>query len=959
MGRHAELARLRERFRHAADGRGSFVGLTGPPGIGKTTLAQQLVGEVRGDGGTAVMVAATSPGFEPPLGLWHRALVTADAGGLGLIGAEVEPDFGYGAVLELFSRPDPKLLVLEDLHAADEASLTLLHRTVSVAATTSTLLLGTWRSSAVHPSPRGRSLLHALETGAEVLPLPPLDLAAVREAVEGLLDLSDPRAERWLDEVLPTLAEHSGGNPLLLRALVDDLDLSEGRRPSSVEVAGRSQHGGLNRVAHRWLSAIEPGTREVLLVAALLGDGAERDLVADVCQRAIADDVTAARGLGVLTETPRELLRFTHPTFAERLLDDADDRRELHERIGEALLRRGDPDDVVLADRHFGAAGDRVQADRRFDVACQAADAASLRGAPGVTAAALDRAVATGRAVDAVPLLLRASEAYHQAAKRVLAWERAGEAARLAEGGTAVDGTRVQSRPYELARAALLAARGRELSADSPVAIDLLRRAEGALPERDPVRAEALAALAGLERTLPVPAPAPRFARIRLQEQDPGEEVEQLAWDWLVRQEVAEPLIAAALEIARESGDHQLVARLGLAWRRVHAAPEQAHARAEVSARSLDVLTSGVDRAEALIAVLLDRLELGDRQGVDRALAELGSLAEGTGDPTLRWQRAQLGSMLAFARGELDAAATDAEVASRHAVTAFGEVGWLVTPVQRVLVMLERAEELETLAPVLEEDLATLRYPALLAGVAYVAVAYTGSEEAVALLPEQVDGLLADPDRVEAWLLTASYLAEAVIVARRPDLAARLVPALEPFAGQVAVEPAGIVTLGSVARPLAGLHALLGDDEAAADRYAQAHRIDRALGFARLDLLGRIERLGLRLECGIPGDDEHVEVRRELQAAAEQALADGWALTAHRAQTHLREAGPPELTERQRGVLARLAEGWTYGRIGAELGFSHSTIRHEAMRIYTALDADGRDEAIRRARDLGLLPDPR
>ena len=61
------------------------------------------------------------------------------------------------------------------------------------------------------------------------------------------------------------------------------------------------------------------------------------------------------------------------------------------------------------------------------------------------------------------------------------------------------------------------------------------------------------------------------------------------------------------------------------------------------------------------------------------------------------------------------------------------------------------------------------------------------------------------------------------------------------------------------------------------------------------------------------------------------------------------------LTDRQRDVLSALAAGLTYKETGDRLGFSHSTIRHEAMRIYALLGARDRDDAVELARKRGLL----
>jgi DNA-binding NarL/FixJ family response regulator len=78
--------------------------------------------------------------------------------------------------------------------------------------------------------------------------------------------------------------------------------------------------------------------------------------------------------------------------------------------------------------------------------------------------------------------------------------------------------------------------------------------------------------------------------------------------------------------------------------------------------------------------------------------------------------------------------------------------------------------------------------------------------------------------------------------------------------------------------------------------------------------------------------------------------------TAGRARALLHRGTADQLTTRQRDVLAALADGHTYQSAAERLGFSHSTIRHEAIRVYAALGARDREEALRTARDLGLVP---
>ena len=62
------------------------------------------------------------------------------------------------------------------------------------------------------------------------------------------------------------------------------------------------------------------------------------------------------------------------------------------------------------------------------------------------------------------------------------------------------------------------------------------------------------------------------------------------------------------------------------------------------------------------------------------------------------------------------------------------------------------------------------------------------------------------------------------------------------------------------------------------------------------------------------------------------------------------------LTEREQLILERLATSHTHARIARDLRLSVSTVRNDVSTIFTKLDVTSRDEAIDKARAVGLLP---
>ncbi len=65
--------------------------------------------------------------------------------------------------------------------------------------------------------------------------------------------------------------------------------------------------------------------------------------------------------------------------------------------------------------------------------------------------------------------------------------------------------------------------------------------------------------------------------------------------------------------------------------------------------------------------------------------------------------------------------------------------------------------------------------------------------------------------------------------------------------------------------------------------------------------------------------------------------------------------GKPDLTERQRVILAGIVMKKTNNTIASEMGYSVSTIRHETMRIFEILGVANRAEAASYATMLGLI----
>ncbi|MDN5934172.1 MAG: ATP-binding protein, partial [Pseudonocardia sp.] len=199
FGRARELAVLRSALELARGGTGGLVLIAGPPGIGKTRLVEELVSDVghgeAGDGAVGWGAALDDDGM-PMLWPWTRAVAAwADVraalatdvtpGTAGPADAAAATFAADTAVLDaLVARAHaapPLLLVLEDLHWADAATVRLLDRLVARVRRAPVLAVATHRP--VQTGPFGHALPRLLAGSAPVPvtlgPLRPDDAAAL------------------------------------------------------------------------------------------------------------------------------------------------------------------------------------------------------------------------------------------------------------------------------------------------------------------------------------------------------------------------------------------------------------------------------------------------------------------------------------------------------------------------------------------------------------------------------------------------------------------------------------------------------------------------------------------------------------------------------------------------------------------------------------------------------------
>jgi DNA-binding CsgD family transcriptional regulator/tetratricopeptide (TPR) repeat protein len=373
-GRVDELALLDGLLRELAQGSGNAVLIEGEPGIGKTALVRAALSaaalgfhapqgaRLGSPGGHQVFWGAGDElGQELPLLPFLDALQVRAASMnarrttiAGLLRGEVATDRGADVPALLAEQlialtidetaTRPVVLVIDDLHWADPASVKLWGRLARTAHQVPLLLIGLTR-----PVPQRDDLL-ALRRAVEDenrVQLSSLSQPAVAELV-GTLAGGRP------DTGLLRLAAGAAGNPLYLTEMLAALARSGGIAISPTGAAqlarGTVPDSLPGAIADR-LGFVSASTREVLRAAALLGvEFAITDLTA-VLDRTVAGLVPAldeARATGVLTDSGNGLA-FRHPLIREALYAEMPTsvRAAWHRDAGHALASAGAAPDRV------------------------------------------------------------------------------------------------------------------------------------------------------------------------------------------------------------------------------------------------------------------------------------------------------------------------------------------------------------------------------------------------------------------------------------------------------------------------------------------------------------------------------------------------------------------------------------------------------------------------------------
>jgi len=297
VGRDRDLDLAHSHLRRTADGRGGALIVTGAAGMGKSRFADALLEQAERSGFHTLRGGAHAEEGKSPYAPFAEAVdpllrdrpdltSTLTPGALSalalLVPSASRSDAGeahpvdrhrilsaVGQLLERVARERPMLIVLDDLHAADEATLGLVHYLARSARRTRLMLVLGAREEGMSGAPaRLRTSLIEQHAGVEVV-LEPLDRDAVRAVVQRVAGRPLPQA------AVRAIEQASAGNPFFVEELATGVD-AEGQ----VTVPRRLHH-----VLEGRMEQLEAVAGDLTAPLAVLEDGFRADELARLARR--------------------------------------------------------------------------------------------------------------------------------------------------------------------------------------------------------------------------------------------------------------------------------------------------------------------------------------------------------------------------------------------------------------------------------------------------------------------------------------------------------------------------------------------------------------------------------------------------------------------------------------------------------------------------------------------------
>ncbi|MBX0330659.1 AAA family ATPase [Oscillochloris sp. ZM17-4] len=423
VGRQQPLADLAAHLAQAQAGAGRLVLVAGEAGVGKTRLLREFARGIPGATYAghcfderpappyapfvellrAIALAPGGPALDQAAGPWADELrrLLPDLAPAGDAprpdGAQAERHRLFQAIYQAL-RPqgdEARVLIVEDLHWADEASQDLLHFLSRVLAGERILLIGTYRSDEIHRlHPLAGTIARLVRDRRlyeiRLAPLAREDLAEMLASILGAPPAPD---------MLAALYERTEGNPFFAEELLGPLVAHQGRDPGDAALPISIRESVLRRAA-----GLDEPTMTVLRAAAVVGRRFDFELLMRLTglgERALLGSLSALVERQLIAEAPGEqgdTYQFRHELIRAALYEEMlrRERRMRHQEVLRALeeLHAGAPEAAIdLLAYHAIHARAMPQAARYSELAGDRAAAIhAYRAALGHYEAALEAA---------------------------------------------------------------------------------------------------------------------------------------------------------------------------------------------------------------------------------------------------------------------------------------------------------------------------------------------------------------------------------------------------------------------------------------------------------------------------------------------------------------------------------------------------------------------------------------
>lgn len=364
FGRAAELRTLMAAWTAARAGHGRVVLITGEAGIGKSRLVGELARRADNAGARTAVGAGVDVGGEAPLAIWQElapqlartvpvpperadwpaelgrlapdlaARLGRDAPPSAVASPELERLRLFDAVLRLVewaASGRPVLLVAEDVHRADPASMQLCAHIGRRLAARPVLFVLTRRDRPDRPA--ADALLADLAgRGVEVteLELGPLTAVEVAAVARSVADLTD--------DAVAQVVSAADGNPLLATESARALAAGRSAPPQNLRAAVRAAVGVLPRPARDLIEVLAAAGRELSAAELAALPLADRD----AAEEAVLDTGLISRS--------HAGLRFRHALLAEAVRADLGGQGRRYEQLALAIEAAATSPDRVAAE---------------------------------------------------------------------------------------------------------------------------------------------------------------------------------------------------------------------------------------------------------------------------------------------------------------------------------------------------------------------------------------------------------------------------------------------------------------------------------------------------------------------------------------------------------------------------------------------------------------------------------